>query len=374
MPTVGQAAYDRDRRADTSASSEHSHRCARGSAPARRTVDRCYPTSPYCPLSQARAIEEVLTPEHSGGSFGHALATGKDPWSEASLGVSTSVRKRKRDGEKAKAGRRKRKRGKRKRDGYDIDKMGSFGLCFGDATNGARRSWWNGFSRFKSRRRANAVVRESGRLPSIRAGFAGYSRSITDADLCVRGDAQPLAPAFVAGVRWRVGGLHATAVDHPCASLARTPPPNHYHLSPFTGAMRDWAMSTKVNTSRSRWRARSISGLWPDTLSATRWRQSRLASGEMAVVKLVATLSSYGRRAVAVGGVADLYASELARAGQSNRRRAGTGSASPECATRPPLWPAGMAEGNRETFGPRVGLWSHGSPAKGGPKSKHLAG
>ena len=140
-----------------------------------------------------------------------------------------------------------------------------------------------------------------------------------------------------------------------------------------TGAMRDWAMSTKVDTSRFRWRATSISGLWPDTLSATRSRQSRLASGGMAVVKLVATRSSYGRRAVVVGGVADRYASELARAGQSNRRRVGTGSASSECATRPPLWPAGVAEGNRETFGPRVGLSSHGSPAKGGPKSKCLA-
>ena len=62
-----------------------------------------------------------------------------------------------------------------KRDGYDIDKMGSFGLWFGDATNSAGRSWWNGFSRLESRRGANAVVRESGRLPSIRAGFAGYS-------------------------------------------------------------------------------------------------------------------------------------------------------------------------------------------------------
>src|SRR5271166_593357 len=93
----------------------------------------------------------------------------------------------------------------------------------------------------------------------------------------------------------------------------------------------------------------------------------------MAVVKLVATLSSYGRKAVVVGGVADRYASELARAGQSNRRRAGTGSAAPQRATSPPLWPAGMAEGNRETFGPRVGLSSHGSPAKGGPKSKCLA-
>ncbi len=91
------------------------------------------------------------------------------------------------------------------------------------------------------------------------------------------------------------------------------------------------------------------------------------------MVKLVATLSSYGRRAVVVGGVADRYAGELARAGQSNRRRAGTGSASSERATRPPLWPAGMTEGNRATFGPRVGLSSHGSPAKGGSKSKCLA-
>ena len=68
-----------------------------------------------------------------------------------------------------------RKAGQGKRDRYDIDKMGSFGLWFGDATNSAGRSWWNGFSGFKSRRGANAVVRESGRLPSIRAGFAGYS-------------------------------------------------------------------------------------------------------------------------------------------------------------------------------------------------------
>ena len=132
-------------------------------------------------------------------------------------------------------------------------------------------------------------------------------------------------------------------------------------------------MSTKVDTSRSRWRATSISGLWPDTLSATRCAQSRLASGGMAVVKLVATLSSSGRRAVVLGGVADRYAGKLARAGQSNRQRAGTGSAAPQRATRPPLWPAGMAQGNRATFGPRVGLSSHGSPAKGGPKSKCLA-
>ncbi|MGO8899809.1 MAG: transposase [Isosphaeraceae bacterium] len=49
--------------------------------------------------------------------------------------------------------------------------MGSFGLCFGDATDSEGSSWWNGFSRLESRRGANAVVRESGRLPSIRAGF-----------------------------------------------------------------------------------------------------------------------------------------------------------------------------------------------------------
>ena len=35
-----------------------------------------------------------------------------------------------------------------------------------------------------------------------------------------------------------------------------------------TGAMRDRAMSTKVDTSRSQWKATSISGLWPDTLRA----------------------------------------------------------------------------------------------------------
>jgi len=59
--------------------------------------------------------------------------------------------------------------------GTILTRGGSFGLWFGDATNSTRRSWWNGFSRLESRRGANAVVRESGRLPSIRAGFAGYS-------------------------------------------------------------------------------------------------------------------------------------------------------------------------------------------------------
>ena len=38
-----------------------------------------------------------------------------------------------------------------------------------------------------------------------------------------------------------------------------------------TGLCGIWAMSTKVDTSRSQWKATSISGLWPDTFGATRW-------------------------------------------------------------------------------------------------------
>jgi hypothetical protein len=51
-----------------------------------------------------------------------------------------------------------------------------------------------------------------------------------------------------------------------------------------TGAMRDWAMSTKVDTSRSRWRATTISGLYVErnalradlVLRAEEWRWSSL--------------------------------------------------------------------------------------------------
>ena len=64
--------------------------------------------------------------------------------------------------------------------------------------------------------------------------------------------------------------------------------------------------------------------------------------------------ASYGRRALVVGGVADRYASELARAGQSNRQRAGTGSISPQRATRPPL---GQPEWQKE-IAQRLGLES----------------
>ena len=146
---------------------------------------------------------------------------------------------------------------------------------------------------------------------------------------------QRLAPAFVAGVRWRVGGLHATADDHPCAVAGKN-----------TGAMRDWAMSTKVDTSRSQWKATSISGLWPDTLSAMRcaahlvlraeeWRWSSLwqrchPTGE--------------ERSLLAAWPIDMPANWLERVNEKPTTRR-NGSASPQRATRPPLWPAGMAEG-----------------------------
>ena len=132
-------------------------------------------------------------------------------------------------------------------------------------------------------------------------------------------------------------------------------------------------MSTKVDTSRFQWKATSISGLWPDTLSATRCAPisscERRNGGGQACGNAVILREKSGRcwrrgRSIC---------RRIGSSGSSNRRRAGTGSASPQRATRPPLWPAGMAEGNRATFGPRVGLSSHGSPAKGGPKSKCLA-
>ena len=69
---------------------------------------------------------------------------------------------------------------------------------------------------------------------------------------CLFPSSSPLVPA-------RVSGLHATADDHPMCVAGKN-----------TGAMRDRATSTKDDTSRFRWRATSISGLWPDPLSATR--------------------------------------------------------------------------------------------------------
>ena len=76
-------------------------------------------------------------------------------WSDNCLGKAGQWGKRdrkagqewgKRESGTGTSGNRKRDRD-RKRDRYDIDKMGSFGLWFGDATNSAGRSWWNGFSR-----------------------------------------------------------------------------------------------------------------------------------------------------------------------------------------------------------------------------------
>ena len=133
-------------------------------------------------------------------------------------------------------------------------------------------------------------------------------------------------------------------------------------------------MSTKVDTSRSRWRATSISGLWPDTFSATRCAPisscERRNGGGQACGNAVILREKSGRcwrrgrsicqRIGSSGSIKPTTAQELE-------------VASLECATRPPLWPAGMAEGNRANVGPRVGLSSHGSPPKGGTKSKCLA-
>ena len=132
-------------------------------------------------------------------------------------------------------------------------------------------------------------------------------------------------------------------------------------------------MSTKIDTSRSRWRATSISALWPDTLSATR----------------CAPISSCVRRnggGQACGNAVILRekSGRCWRRGRSICRRIGSsGSIKPTtrrnwnrcagaCNEAAPL---ASRNGRRKcaTFGPSVGLSSHGSPAKGGPKSKCLA-
>ena len=130
-----------------------------------------------------------------------------------------------------------------------------------------------------------------------------------------------------------------------------------------TGAMRDWVMSTKVDTSRFRWRATSISGLWPDPLSLASCANLVLRAEEWRWSSLWQRCHPPGaERSLLVAGRS--ICQRIGSSGSIKPRCAGTGSALLERATRPPLWPAGMAEGNRETFGPRVGLLSHGSPAK----------
>ena len=122
--------------------------------------------------------------------------------------------------------------GGRKRDGYDIDKgggkrdwfnidkMGSFGLWFGDATNSRVAP---GGMVFHVLNRGVAGMQ----LFEKAADYQAFERVLQDTldqspmRICAYAVMPPLAPAFVAGVRWRVGGLHATADDHPCASLAR---------------------------------------------------------------------------------------------------------------------------------------------------------
>jgi hypothetical protein len=83
-----------------------------------------------------------------------------------------------------------RRRGKR--DWSDIGKIGSFEILVRDPTKRAGRFWWDGISRLESSRGVSAVVRETGGLPSIRAGFARDSRCIADVDVCVRSDAERL--------------------------------------------------------------------------------------------------------------------------------------------------------------------------------------
>ena len=239
-----------------------------------------------------------------------------------------------------------------KRDRYDIGKMGSFGLWFGDATDIEGRSWWNGFSRFKSRHGAISVVRESGRLPSIRAGFAD------------------------------------TLDQSPMRICAYAVMPNHWHLLLWPECDGELAafMQRLTITHVRRWQehrgyaglghvyqgryksfpveSESISGLSPDKLSATRCAAisscERRNGGGQACGNAVILREKSGRCWRRGRSICRDW---LERVNPTDERRHWKGFS--ECATRPPLWPAGMAEGNRTTFGPRVGLSFHGSPHKG---------
>src|SRR5271155_3976772 len=84
----------------------------------------------------------------------------------------------------------------------------------------------------------------------------------------------------------------------------------------------------------------------------------------MALVEFVAALSWNGGRALAAVAVADRNPSGLGQTGQSHRQRFGTGIATAERATRPPVWRTKMAEEDRETIGIGVGIPPHRSTAK----------
>jgi hypothetical protein len=66
-------------------------------------------------------------------------------------------------------------------------------------------SGWDGVSRLESWHRADAVVREGGRLSGIRAGSARNAEKNTHADLCLLPVAQPLAFASLARTRRGTG-------------------------------------------------------------------------------------------------------------------------------------------------------------------------
>ena len=98
-------------------------------------------------------------------------------------------------------------------------------------------------------------------------------------------------------------------------------------------------------------------------------QRENLVLRAMTMVEFMATLSWHGRRAVVVGDMANRRATGLARAGQLRRRGRRTGITSSERAPRPPVRPAGVAEGNCETIGPGIDISDDRSPAKHWPQS-----
>jgi hypothetical protein len=118
----------------------------------------------------------------------------------------------------------------------------------------------DGHSHIESWRCAHAAVREGGGLPSVRRHPAGNARPIADADLCVVVDAEPVAPAALAGARGRIGALHAAFDDHARSPLAGAP-----------GIWGSWVTLTRVAINRSLWRAMSTCEWSRGMLSAMRY-------------------------------------------------------------------------------------------------------
>ena len=113
------------------------------------------------------------------------------------------------------------------------------------ASYGKSSAGWNGVSRSESRRRADAGVREGGRLSGLRASVERDARRSTDADRRVLPDAPPLAFASLARTRRGPGRVHAAFGRWTCRRIG-------------------WSESTAPIT-RSSWRrcvaASSVGGL-----------------------------------------------------------------------------------------------------------------